>query len=187
MQVQELKERYATKKEEVEADLREYGERQRYLTWKTGVLEADAQARLAADRDALRQRKFALPRPTYVAAIGPAARGRAHARAERQVGQLLAEHSVVLFGESTDAAARWAKQLLRSKGVAFRVFDVDSVAHPGVLRQALRRQAADAPDASGLGLYIRGKRVGEGEDFRAAAANGELKSRLDAAGVTNTF
>jgi cysteine synthase A len=129
--------------------------------------------------------RFSAPPPTAAPAAAPPAPVAADAEAQAYVARTIAEAPVVLFALEWCEFCWSVRKLFSALDVPYRAVELDSVAmQPGELGLRVRRAVGARVGVGTIPqLFIGGEWIGGCSETFEAHAKGELKARLEAAGV----
>ena len=92
-------------------------------------------------------------------------------------------NKVMVFSKSYCPYCVNAKQLLQSKGIAFKAIELDQVSNGADIQNTLQKMSGQRTVPN---IYINRQHVGGCSDLVAANDNGKLKQMCDAAGIANS-
>ena len=100
------------------------------------------------------------------------------------VQDLINNNKVMVFSKSYCPFAAKTKNLLNQAGVEYKLLELDQDSNGNNLQNALQGISGQRTVPN---VYIAKEHIGGNDNMQAAAANGSLESKLDAAGVANNF
>ena len=103
---------------------------------------------------------------------------------QNSVQSMIADNKVMVFSKGYCPFAAKTKNLLKSKGIAFHVVEMDEIAGGDAMHASLKAHCGQNTVPV---VFVNGVKIGGNDDTHAAANNGKLKAALDAAGVANSL
>ena len=103
--------------------------------------------------------------------------------AKQKAQQMIADNKVMFWSKSYCPFAGRAKTLMKNKGIAMKIYELDQEADGAAIQAALQEMSGQRTVPN---VYINGAHLGGCDDVHAAASNGKLKQMCDAAGVANS-
>ncbi len=97
------------------------------------------------------------------------------------IDSMIMKDAVVVFSKSWCPFCVKAKNLLKSKGVPFKAYELDGMPDGSAIQGALSSKTKQSTVPN---IFIGGKHVGGCDDLHAASKSGKLTTYLASAGIS---
>ena len=96
---------------------------------------------------------------------------------QQEIDSTIASNKVVVYSKTWCGFCTSTKQLLNSKGVQYKLIELDTIGNGDAIQAALQSKTGQRTVPS---IFINGQHIGGNSDLQAANSNGSLDAKLAA-------